>query len=40
MFLSKSLESTVDKFDVDVVHYLKIVNAQTIIYYKDTHTGQ
>ena len=37
-----SLKFTVDKFDDDIVHYLdiKIVDNETHIYFKDTHTGQ
>ena len=37
-----SLNVTVDKFDDGVVHYLdlKIIDNESDIYYKDTHTGQ
>ena len=37
-----SLNFTVDKFDDGVVHYLdlKIIDNESDIYYKDTHTGQ
>ena len=33
---------TVDKFDDDIIHYvdIKIVDNETDIYFKDTHTGQ
>ena len=35
------LQFTVDKFDDGIVHYLdiKIIDNQTNIYYKNTHTG-
>ena len=37
-----SLNFAVDKFDGGVVHYLdlKIIDNETDLYYKDTHTGQ
>ena len=37
-----SLNFAVDKFDDAVVHYLdlKIIDNETYIYYKDTHTDQ
>ena len=37
-----SLKFTVDRFDDGIVHYLdvKIVDNETDIYFKDTHTGQ
>ena len=33
---------TGDKFDDDIIHYvdIKIVDNETDIYFKDTHTGQ
>ena len=40
-----SLNFAVDKFDDGAVHYLdlkilKIIDNETYVYYKDTHTGQ
>ena len=38
----RNLNFTVDTFEDDVIHFLdiKILNNQTDIYYKETHTGQ
>ena len=37
-----NLKFAVDKFDDGIVHYLdiKIIDSETYIYYKNTHTGQ